>query len=231
MKRKEALALLKKYGASEDVIRHVKKVRDYAVEIASQNPSADRELVEAGALLHDLGRTRTHGIDHAVVGAGILREEGVDERIARIVERHVGAGLTKEEAAYLGLPPGDYLPETLEEKIVCHADNLIGNRSRISIHDAIQAAKERWSPGALDRLTRMHCEVFRPEKVVMGGHFCVVGALDDVIGRLDVLFQSRRENDHCAVTVYGRDAKKAVARLKKLSTSGGPSSDRKPSPR
>jgi uncharacterized protein (TIGR00295 family) len=216
MKSKEALALMRKYGASEDVIRHVKHVRDYALEIAEQNPSADRELVEAGALLHDIGRTRTHGIDHAVAGAEILRREGVDERIVRIVERHIGAGLTREDAGYLGLPPLDYLPETIEEKIVCHADNLIGNMRRISINDAIGTAKERWSPGALDRLTGMHYEVFRPEKVVMDGHFCVVGALDEAIGRLDVLFQSRRENDHCTVMVYGRDAKKAAARLERL---------------
>jgi uncharacterized protein len=229
MKRKEALALLKKYGVSEDVIRHVKKVRDYAREIAEQNPSADLELVEAGALLHDIGRSRTHDIDHAVAGADILRAEDVDERIVRIVERHIGAGLTREDAVYLGLPPKDYLPETIEEKIVCHADNLIGNRSRITIHDAIRTAGERWSPGALDRLVRMHFEVFRPEKAVMDGHFCVAGELDDIIGRLDVLFQARRENDHCVVTAYGHDAKKAVARLKKLNTSADPSSGLKPS--
>jgi uncharacterized protein len=229
MKRKEALALLKKYGVSEDVIRHVKKVRDYALEIAEQNPSADRELVEAGALLHDIGRARTHGIDHAVAGAEILRGEGVDERIVRIVERHVGAGLTKDEAAYLGLPPKDYLPETIEEKIVCHADNLIGNRSRITIHDALRTAQERWSAGALDRLIKMHFEVFRPEKVVVDCHYCVAGELDEAIGQLDVLFQARRENDRCAVTAYGRDAKKAAARLKKLSISADPSSGLKPS--
>jgi hypothetical protein len=63
----------------------------------------------------------------------------------------------------------------------------------------------------------MHFEVFRPEKAVVDRRFCVAGALDEVIGPLDVLFQSRRENDHCAVTAYGRDAKKAAARLKRLS--------------
>ena len=226
MKSKEALALLKKYGASEDVVRHVKKVRDYALEIAEQNPAADRELVEAGALLHDIGRSRTHGIDHAVAGARILRAEGVDERIVRIVERHVGAGLTKEEAVYLGLPPADYVPEAIEEKIVCHADNLIGNRSRISIHDAIRTAKERWSPGALERLIRMHFEVFRPEKAIVDRSFCAAGALDDLIGQLDVLFKSTRENDHCVVAVYGHDSERAVARLRKFSTSAALSSDR-----
>jgi uncharacterized protein (TIGR00295 family) len=155
MKSKEAFSLLKKYGASGSVIDHVKKVREYALEIAACN-DCDIELVEAGALLHDIGRSWTHGIDHAVVGAEILRKEGVDERIVRIVERHIGAGLTKEEAVYMGLPPKDYIPETIEEKIVCHADNLIGNKERISIHEAIQTAKEKWSPDALQRLIQMH---------------------------------------------------------------------------
>jgi uncharacterized protein (TIGR00295 family) len=223
MKSREALALLKKYGASEDVIRHVKMVRDYAMEIAEQNPAADRELVEAGALLHDIGRTRTHGIDHAVAGAEILRKEGVDERIVRIVERHVGAGLTKEDAVYLGLPPKDYLPETIEEKIVCHADNLIGNRTHITIHDAIRTAQERWSPGGRERLKQMHFEVFRPETVEVDRQMCREDAIGDAIGRMDVLYKYQPEGESCAVAVYGRDAKKAIARLKKLSKSSGTS--------
>lgn len=223
MNSKEALALLRKYGASEDVIRHVKMVRDYAMEIAEQNPAADRELVEAGAILHDIGRSRSHGIDHGLIGAAILKEEGVDERIVRIVERHVGAGLTRDEATWLGLPPGDYLPETIEEKIVCHADNLIGNVSRISIHDAIRTAKERWSPGALDRLIKMHFEVFQPTTVIVDRSLCNDDAIGKVIGRMDVLYRFRPEGESCAVSVYGRDAKKAAARLKKLSRSSGTS--------
>ena len=111
-----------------------------------------------------------------------MRKEGVDERIVRIVERHVGAGLTEEDAVYLGLPPKDYIPETREEKIVCHADNLIGNRTRITIHDAIRTAEERWSPGGLERLIRMHFEVFRPEIVLVDRQMCEEGALDGIIG-------------------------------------------------
>ncbi len=218
MKSREALALLKKHGASEDVIRHVRMVRDYAMEIAEGNPCANRELVEAGALLHDIGRTRSHGIDHAVTGAQILREEGVDERIVRIVERHVGAGLTKEDAEYLGLPPKDYLPETIEEKIVSHADNLIGNRTRITIHDAIRTARERWSPGGLERLIRTHFEVFRPEIVLVDRQMCGEDALDGAIGGMDILYMVHTEGKNCAVAVYGRDAKKAAATLKRLSS-------------
>ena len=33
-----------------------------------------------------------------------------------IIERHIGAGITEEEAVNLGLPKKSYLPETLEEK-------------------------------------------------------------------------------------------------------------------
>ncbi len=220
MKRKEALALLRKHGVGEGIVRHVEKVRDYALEIAAQHPEADEELVEAGALLHDIGRARTHGLDHAVVGAAILRGEGVDERIVRIAERHVGAGLTRAEAADLGLPPGDYLPETIEEKIVCHADNLIGNDQRITIHEAIRTAKERWTPGALGRLVAMHCEVFRPETVRLSRGACSMATMDEVLGKMDVLFKCCQEGEGggCTVSVYGHDAKKAAARLRKLGT-------------
>jgi uncharacterized protein (TIGR00295 family) len=215
MKSKEAFSLLKKYCASDSVIAHVKKVRDYAMVIAACC-ECDRELVEAGAILHDIGRSRTHGIDHAVVGAEILRSEGVDERIVRIVERHVGAGLTKEDATNLGLPPKDYIPETIEEKIVCHADNLIGNKERISIHDAIRTAKEKWSPDALQRLVQMHFEVFCPETVRVDRSFCDPEVLDKSIGTMDVLFKHCPADEKCEVAVYGHEARKATEKLKRL---------------
>ena len=115
MKSKEAFSLLKKYGASDSVIAHVKKVRDYALEIAACR-DCDRELVEAGAILHDIGRSRTHGIDHAVVGAEILRSEGVDERIVRIVETACRRGPDERRCrlprpAAEGLHPGDHRGE------------------------------------------------------------------------------------------------------------------------
>lgn len=54
---------------------------------------------------------------------------GMDERIIRIIERHIGAGISADEARAMGLPYKDYLPISPEEKIVAHADNLlIGSR-------------------------------------------------------------------------------------------------------
>ena len=36
----------------------------------------DMELVKTGALLHDIGRSQTNGIKHAVVGAELLKVRG-----------------------------------------------------------------------------------------------------------------------------------------------------------
>jgi putative nucleotidyltransferase with HDIG domain len=80
----DAFFLLEKYHADSRVIQHVSAVHDYAMEIAA-NVDCDRELVEAGSLLHDIGRCRSHNMDHGIIGADILRDEHVDERVVRIV--------------------------------------------------------------------------------------------------------------------------------------------------
>jgi len=215
MKPGEAQALLKKYRAHKSVIEHVKAVRDYAMDLANKT-ECDRELVEVGAILHDIGRCKTHTIDHAIVGAKILREEGVDERIVRIVERHVGAGITLAEAEKLGLPPADYLPETIEEKIVCQADNLIGNKERITIHEAIDTAKDKWSPAGVNRLIQLQFEVFRPHEAVLTEKTCNDEMIEEAIGEMDLLYKKCAENGKCIVSLYGKDAEKAVKILKKL---------------
>jgi uncharacterized protein len=117
-------------GCDPLVIAHCRAVRDVAVRIAdrimgSGSAPVHRDLVAAGAVLHDIGRSETHGMGHADAGGRICREKGLQEPLCRIVERHIGAGLTGRERAELGLPDEDRIPESLEEKIVAHADNLV----------------------------------------------------------------------------------------------------------
>jgi uncharacterized protein len=93
-------------------------------ELVGAGFDVDLALVEAGALLHDLGRSVTHGVGHGAVGGELARGLGLPVAVARIIERHVGAGIPGDEAAELGLPEGEYVPESLEEKVVCYADKL-----------------------------------------------------------------------------------------------------------
>jgi len=132
--------VLQDAGCSQKVIAHCRAVTDCALEYAKANPDASFSLVEQGAMLHDIGRGSTHGIDHAQRGADILRSRGFPEEVARIVECHTGAGLTADECTMLGLSPRDCIPTTTEEKIVTHADNLIAGHHRVTIEDSIGSA-------------------------------------------------------------------------------------------
>ena len=127
----EALALHGRYGSGSVLVKHCVTVASVASVIAGaferSGVSLDRGAVTAGALLHDIGRNRTHTVAHGVEGAAILEKEGVDAKVVEIVRRHVGAGLSKEEAKKLGLPEFDYVPRSLEERIVCFADKMVGS--------------------------------------------------------------------------------------------------------
>ena len=129
MNLKESINLLKKAGCSKDVVEHCLAVFGFAMYLAAKmlinGHEIDIDTVALGSLLHDIGRSVTHSIEHAYIGADMLRKQGIDEKIVRVVERHIGAGITPDEAKKLGLPQRNYVPETLEEKVVCYADKFI----------------------------------------------------------------------------------------------------------
>jgi uncharacterized protein (TIGR00295 family) len=155
-----ALKLLKDYGCSERLIRHVMAASQYAVEVAERRGDVDVALCRIGGLLHDIGRCKTNGVEHGVVGGKILRNLGIDERIAQIAEKHVGAGITPEEALKLSLPPGNYMPETLEQKIVAAVDNLLDGTRRISIERAEDEFRGKLGNLAALRIRNLHKNVF-----------------------------------------------------------------------
>ena len=145
--RDEAIKLLEETGCAPNVIEHCKEVSSLAVEIAKKAKAAghqvNTELVELGALLHDLGRCRTHGIFHAVEGFKLAKTRGIEPEIYEIIKRHIGAGISKEEAKELRLPEDDYFPRSLEEKIVAHSDNLVKGTERITIEKRIELMRKR----------------------------------------------------------------------------------------
>ena len=155
---------------------HSGQVRDEALRIATTPACAgmnlDLDLLSAGAWLHDIGVYRCnapdvlctgtqHYLRHGIIGADMLREygalHGLDlEPCARICERHTGSGLTADEIRIrrLPLPVRDYLPETLEEKLICLADKFYsksGDGHRKTT-DAVRRSLFRFGEAPLRRL-------------------------------------------------------------------------------
>ena len=152
-------------GAPSHVIEHCINVTRIALRIGSQlifrGHEVDMRLVEAGALLHDIGRSRTHEIDHAIVGAEIAKEMGLPEMLVNVIEVHVGAGIPADEAVELGLPEKHYFAETLEEKIVAYADKLIMGRREVPFQATVDsfATKLGVDHPSIDRLWTLHNEM------------------------------------------------------------------------
>lgn len=133
--------VLREAGCSRRVIAHCHTVRDQSLRSCDSSGIADRDLVNAGSFLHDIGRGRTHTLMHAQAGGEYCRELGLPEEIARIVERHTGAGLTADECTILGLIPKSCMPETIEEKIVAASDNLVKGKEVVSIYSLLESAR------------------------------------------------------------------------------------------
>jgi len=163
----EAIEILNKAGCSIQIIHHCKAVSNlaikYAREIKIKGIKINVELVRIGGLLHDIGRSRTHGIDHAVIGADIVRSFDLPDSVVHIVERHIGSGIPAEETAKLGLPNRDFLPETLEEKVVSYADKLIEGNHEIGFDEALERFSREFgeSNAIVKRFKRMHTELFQ----------------------------------------------------------------------
>ena len=155
---RQCFEILKEEGCSPKVIRHVCTVNIVAMIIASR-VKADRDLVNAGSLLHDVGRSRTHGVRHVSEGVAIARARNFPEPLIRVISRHIAAGLTKDEAKALGLPDGEYMPETVEEKIVCHADNLVSDDKVTTLQEALDDLYSKGYTNTAERMKAMHHEL------------------------------------------------------------------------
>lgn len=160
----EAIKLLRNQDCSENLIEHCKTVSHFATQTAmdlqKSGKTIDVELVSVGALLHDLGRCKSHGIDHAIIGAKIAFDAGVDSKIVNIIKKHIGAGITKDEAIKLGLPEDDYIPYTIEEKIVANADNFISGSKKINMAQLMAKMKKRnYTQKNIDRIISLANEI------------------------------------------------------------------------
>ncbi len=161
----EALGLLVKTGCSKRVVEHCKTVSKFSVKVAGafkeKGVSINIQLVEIGGLLHDIGRSKTHTVDHGFIGGEIARSLALPQSVVKVIERHVGGGIPMEEAKRLGWPVRNYLPLTWEEKIVCYADKRVEGMRTVPIRQALGSYVARLGRNhpAIDRIKKLHAEI------------------------------------------------------------------------
>lgn len=156
-------------------MRHCRQVADKALTIADRlHLPLDREEIEAAAMLHDIGIFLTdapgihcHGTEpylrHGMLGADLLRREGAPEEMARVAERHTGAGLTREDiiADDLPLPLNrTFMPETTLEKLICYADKFFSKSGDMQEKPLprVLVSMSKFGPDSLARFRALQAE-------------------------------------------------------------------------
>lgn len=160
--REDALALLKKYASADaSWYAHSLQVsavaRRLAALISQRGHAVDVELATVLGVLHDLGRSRGHGLRHGIEGYLLVRGEG-HEAEGRICLIHILKGHTLEQGVELGMfteqerqelqsSAQEYRHLSLEEKIVCVADAVMSDPGLVSIEEKYANVRRRY--GAL----------------------------------------------------------------------------------
>jgi uncharacterized protein len=161
--REQALQLLYENQCSANVILHCEAVAKLAKKTAiicqKKGLKVDVDIVEIGGLLHDLGRSKTHSINHVIAGVEIATKAGLPESVISIIKTHVGGGITTVEAAELGWPKDNYIPVTLEEKLVSYADKLVETSGRVPIEITVIKLREENLDNAAERVLNLHNEI------------------------------------------------------------------------
>ena len=154
----ECIRILRDAGCKKRVIIHCCTVRTVAEQMMKKI-DCDRDLVIAGAMLHDLGRAKDHSILHAMIGADMATELGLPQEIVEIIRKHTGAGLDQQDIDEMGLPQGDYMPKTVEEKIVAHSDNMVSDNAVVSHMHSVEKLVLKGSKRGAEKIERLHLEL------------------------------------------------------------------------
>ena len=156
--------------ARDILLTHSECVARMALQIVDKHPELklDRTFIQEAAMLHDIGIVKCDApgiecfgtepyIKHGIIGADMLRAAGFP-RHARVCERHTGAGIALKNIIeqHLPLPHQDFLPETMEEQVICYADKFYSKTHLDRVRTPEQARKslERFGKEGAQRFAR-----------------------------------------------------------------------------
>ena len=161
--------------AYDILVVHSRRVTDKALEIAHKHPEMNFDLtfIEEAAMLHDIGiflcdapSIDCHGtepyIRHGLLGAELMRKKGYP-RHALVCERHTGTGISRKmiEEQNLPLPHQDFLPVSLEEKLICFSDKFY-SKTKLQKEKSVEKVKTGLAKYGEETLLRFDelCKLF-----------------------------------------------------------------------
>lgn len=174
--------LHKKYAASETVLDLVWTHSNIIVEVALflldhydfDKTELVREVVIQAALLHEIGVYACDGfewipgqhptnhpyIQHGIVGAWILQQEGYANPVVQASFCHIGMGLTAEDIRSHGLqlPEVDMLPQNYFQQFMTYVSKFHSKTPQFRTNEDIKKSLAKFSPekvAAFEQLENM----------------------------------------------------------------------------
>jgi len=162
--------LHKKYAQSElllDLVwTHCNIITEIALSLLDSGHfdinETPRDITTQAALLHDIGVYQCGGfewmpnqppsekpyIQHTVVGAWILQQEGYSPPVIQSAYVHTGVGLTGQDISMyqLNLPPDDYVLRTMLQKLITYASKFHSKTPKFRTAADISASLEKYGP-------------------------------------------------------------------------------------
>ncbi|MEI7523777.1 MAG: HD domain-containing protein [Mariniphaga sp.] len=158
------------------LVSHSNLVTEKALKIAHSRKDLNPDLnfIEEAAMLHDIGIFKTNAPDlfcfgeypylcHGYLGCELLTTDGFPEH-GLVCERHTGVGITTEEiiSNKLPLPLRDFVPESVEEQIICFADKFFSKSGDLFHEKSLGEVRKSVQKFGEKNLIRFNewCELF-----------------------------------------------------------------------
>jgi uncharacterized protein len=161
--------LHKKYAATEMLLdlvwTHCNIVAEICMWLLTNNDFDKTELVREyvlqAALIHDIGVYSCGGfewipnqppsdrpyIQHGIIGAWILQQEGYAAPIVQVAYCHTGVGLSVDDIRShgLNLPEQDFVPQTMLQKFIMYASKFHSKAPKFHTPEQIKESLGKFS--------------------------------------------------------------------------------------
>jgi len=174
--RTECLELLQRFDMPHHIRRHSLLVAEVALFLAARlnrnSSRLDLRLIEAAALLHDIGKASSllTGGDHAALGAHML-DGIVHPDVSRIVEEHIS------------LVPSQVAGPITESLVVNYSDKRVMHDRVVSVEERYEDLIVRYAKGpSHEQILRRKLDLYSALETTVFSHLSIAPHDTEIMG-------------------------------------------------